>query len=133
MAKNVKLSPEIVLKLGQNVYKPLIDIMTNNKNSFSAIETLATGNNGDSYWDGTRAFSWFCAATRTCCNNYYRVYKVSEFFEKMCDGAADLDFADNDGKYGTGKSLIKLSQQFSSLKDSASKNYSTVLSWAQTK
>ncbi|MBR2828373.1 MAG: hypothetical protein IKE70_03995 [Bacilli bacterium] len=127
----VKLSPEAVLNMANELKSHLNEILTQNKNTAEVINTIATGNNGDSFWDGARSFAWLSTATRTCCNVYYRVYVLAQFFKHLCSNAADLDFADNDKKYDTGKKLLAVSNEYDAIMSTCTSGFNTVLGNAQ--
>ena len=120
-----KMNPEKVYDVCLKVYSKLNDIDSKNQALFKNIKTLATGNKGKSYWNGERAFSWYCSAIRNSCNSFYRVSKMAEFYASLCKSAYEL-YEKDGGKGDTAFKLGGLYTNFNTLKSNAESHYNTV-------
>lgn len=130
-----KLDPKSVLAIANDTYKKLAASKTANDNLFKAVKNSATGNNGKSYWQGNRAFAWYCTALRNCANSYYRLYKVAKSYQKMCKSAQEVVMADKvmkSSEKSTYDGLTAKKLRFSDLMNSCEKSYNSVLTWGRS-
>ena len=66
------------------LYPKLKDAEDKNVALFNAFKATATGNKGKSYWNGARAFAWYCAAVRNCANAHYRIARMADVYKQLC-------------------------------------------------
>ena len=89
-----KLNPKAVLNIANDIYAKLTSAKTATDNLYKSIKNSATGNAGKSYWNGNRAFNWYCNSLRNCANDYYRIYKIASCYKSMCKSAQNAIMKD---------------------------------------
>lgn len=131
MATDIKISPKAVYEMADNMYKKLKEAEDNSVALCRTFKNCATGNKGKSYWNGERAFKWYCAAVRSCANSHFRLAKMAGIYKKMCEDAIKVQQADNP------KSKVVLDLQtkvvrLGDLKRRCEGNYKSVIDWAKS-
>ncbi len=126
-----KINPKKVLEMVNTLYPKLKDAEDKNVALFNAFKATATGNKGKSYWNGARAFAWYCAAVRNCANAHYRIARMADVYKQLCQDAIKVQQKDN------AASSVVLDLQtkvvrFGDLKARCESNYSTVIRWGQS-
>lgn len=135
MSTTVKLQPSAVLAMANNTYQKLLAAKKANDDLFTSFKRCATGNSGKSYWQGKRAFAWYCHAVRNCANSYYRVYNLASTYKSMCKTAQDAIMADSQmskNERSTYDSLAARYYNFNSLMASCESAYNKVVSWGKS-
>lgn len=126
-----KTNPKKVLEMANNIYSKLTDAEDKNVALFTAFKTTATGNKGKSYWNGARAFSWYCTAVRNCANSHYRIARMAEVYKTLCNDAIKIQQKDN-AKSSVILDLHTKVIRFGDLKTRAESNYNKVINWAKS-
>ena len=90
-----KINPKEVLNMVNTIYPKLKDAEDKNVALFNAFKACATGNKGKSYWNGARAFAWYCAAVRNCANAHYRIARMADVYKQLCQDAIKVQQKDN--------------------------------------
>ena len=126
-----KINPKKVLEMANAIYPKLTDAEDKNVALFSAFKACATGNSGKSYWNGTKAFNWYCTAVRNCANSHYRIARMAEVYKEICNEAIKVQQKDN-AKSNVIFELHTKVIRFGDLKSRCESNYSKVVKWGQS-
>jgi hypothetical protein len=133
MANNndTKTNPKKVLEMANNIYPKLSSAENQSVALFKTYKTSATGNKGKAYWNGNRAFKWYCSAVRSCANSHYRIAKMAEVYKKLCSDAMKVQLKDNPGS-SVYTDLHTKVIRLGDLKRRAERNYNTVVTWGKS-
>ena len=127
-----KTNPEKVLEMVNKVYPKLVDAENKNVALFNSVKTSATANKGKSYWNGSRAFAWYCSTCRACANAHFRIARIADIYKQICDDAMLVQSADKKKSTAILLDLHTKYIRFSDLKSRCESNYSKVISWGKS-
>ncbi len=131
MATDSKITPKAVLEMSDKIYPKLVAAEDKNVALFNAYKATATGNKGKSYWNGTRAFNWYCYAVRSCANSHYRIARMATVYRDLCKSAIKVQQTDN-AKSDMVLSLHTKVIRFDDLRKRCEGNYSKVITWGKS-
>ena len=126
-----KTNPKKVLEMANKIYPKLVDAENKNVSLFNAVKTSATANKGKSYWNGSRAFAWYCSTCRACANAHFRIARMAEIYKAICYDAMKVQQADK----ASSSVLLDLHTKyirFDDLKKKCESHYSKVITWGKS-
>ena len=132
---NTKTNPTKVLAMVKPMYTALSNAEQANINLFKSVKSSTTANKGKSYWNGKRAFSWYCTAVRNCANSHYRIAKMANVYAKLCNSAIKVLKSDDVIKkkeFSAYDGLSNYQRKFTALVNTCKKNRNTVLTWGKS-
>ncbi len=122
--------PSTVVAMANAMYPKVYDSYNKCVALQKAIKACATGNKGKSYWNGQRAFGWYCDAVRNCANAYYRLNRLCKVYENLCVAAGGV--AVSDKSKDAAQTLYQKSERFKILKSKCAAGYKSVLDFGKS-
>lgn len=126
-----KTNPKKVLEMANRIYPKLVDAENKNVALFNSVKSSATANKGKSYWNGARAFAWYCSTSRACANAHFRIARMAEIYKAICYDAMKVQQADK----SSSSILLDLHTKyirFDDLKKRCESNYAKVITWGKS-